>query len=764
MPNLLDGDTVTFKSAAVASARVPGIFAPVGSDFVIGCDYMETRPDDFSVTGAPLVYRCDNRYTWLVGNLRGNVAALLVYGRSLKESHVAQIVSHFKPRWGAASPPPSPPPMLSPPPPKSQRGLPSDLMPDVAFFDAGDRASLSVDSKTGRVTAQRDIMASPQLPRPALAWSGDCRWDATAGGAVVLDGKSCFARLDEGRRLCDWDSGMLDGFTMVVVAQLGPSQQQRATLMSSLGNEIDIAIWHRKEKMLVWRPDQVLTRALLQRFTAPENENSTNPYDDDDMPDAGDLQAFAFRKMPSNAWTLDALVAKPLHQNGTARYYRGTPAAGASNGSSAGARKLFAGPAAYIQPPLGRDFALGCDFIKFEVPELVPDYGEDYNQAYERRCEVTSYLRGRLAAVLIYGRQLAASDVTRLVGHYRSIRWPVAAAPAASPAPSPPQPPVQTGAGLPAALGPDIGYFDAGAATASRLVVSEAGAATASSSGKPASGASAVRSLLDARHPQQQRLDWFGDCRYDSSAGGGSILLDGSSCYAQLSTDMCAQWQMMLNSDRKRHLNFSLVVVMHLDGSLSPPPPKPPLAPAIWNDGDLGVLDTGGMGILSYGMQDGGYYFFGGPSMHWTTKATYMTMDGATDYGDIDAPFNSLPVPRGVWSMEAITSKSVVTGPRRFDYEKGYAFYRGTSAQAAGNISLWRLNEHFNFPPPDGTELRVGCTWRDTDVNYDCKPGSHLRGWLSAVLVYGRTLSERELGQLHAHFSKRWAAAAAKGR
>lgn len=29
------------KSTTVASGRTPGLFAPVGSDFVIGCDYME---------------------------------------------------------------------------------------------------------------------------------------------------------------------------------------------------------------------------------------------------------------------------------------------------------------------------------------------------------------------------------------------------------------------------------------------------------------------------------------------------------------------------------------------------------------------------------------------------------------------------------------------------------------------------------------------------------------------------------------------------
>ena len=84
-------------------------------------------------------------------------------------------------------------------------GLPSDLLPDVAFFDAGDRASLTINRTSSQVTAQRDILATPEVPRPSLTWSGDCRWDSAAGGSVVLDGKSCFAILDTKARLCDWD-------------------------------------------------------------------------------------------------------------------------------------------------------------------------------------------------------------------------------------------------------------------------------------------------------------------------------------------------------------------------------------------------------------------------------------------------------------------------------------------------------------------------------------------------------------------------------
>ncbi len=87
-------------------------------------------------------------------------------------------------------------------------GLPVDLLPDIAFFDAGDRASLTINGTTGRVTTQRDLMSSGAAPRPALTWSGDCRWDADAGGSVKLDGKSCFALLNSDDLTCDWERGM----------------------------------------------------------------------------------------------------------------------------------------------------------------------------------------------------------------------------------------------------------------------------------------------------------------------------------------------------------------------------------------------------------------------------------------------------------------------------------------------------------------------------------------------------------------------------
>ncbi|KAG2425851.1 hypothetical protein HXX76_013475 [Chlamydomonas incerta] len=732
------------KSAVVASGRAPGIFAPVGADFVIGCDYMETRPDNAGTSNStdaqlPLTYRCDPRYS----HLRGRLMAVLVYGKALKEAQFSRVHAFYGPRWAPLSPPP--PLLKNPTSQKPVRGLPADLLPDVAFFDAGDRASLTINKKSGQVTAQRDILATPESPRPSLTWNGDCQWDSASGGSVVLDGKSCFALLESKSRLCDWDRGD-GGYTVVIVAQMGATQQQRVALMTSGG--YDASIWE-GQRMLTWRPSEVLTRDMIT-FVDPVNYNPKDENEPTRFPDARANSTFAFTRVPSRSWTLEALVGRPNHTNalnGTARYYRGGP------DDSAGARVLYSGPAPLLKAPSGVDFAAGCDFMKFDIPDA------DYSN-YEYRCDTKSYLQGRLAAVLVYGRQLPAADVSRLLTYYRTTRWLAAGAPP-SPPPAPPLPPPPPGTGLPAALMPDLAYFDASAATAGRLVVPQPGSKAATGGG--------VRALLDVLNPGQQRLDWFGDCRYDSAAGGGSVVLDGSSCYAQLSTNLCAEWQLMLNSRGGNNLTFSLVVVLELDNTYLPPPPKPPLAPSVNSDHEIGELDTGGMGIMSYGMQDGAYYYFGNPSMHWTTKATYMTMDGSYDYNNVDYRRNSpSPVPRGVWSMEAITSYNIeLPGANSDGYneiDQGYTYLRGTAAQAAGNITEV-MSDEYSFPPPDGTEFRIGCTWRDSDVNVDCKPGSHLRGQLSAVLVYSRVLEENELKQLHAHFSGRWKApASGKGR
>ena len=78
------------------------------------------------------------------------------------------------------------------------RLLPASLAPDVAYFDAGDASSLVVDPSTGRVSEQRDLLATAQSPRPALKWQGNCRYQggpAGANGSVYLDGWTCHAKL-----------------------------------------------------------------------------------------------------------------------------------------------------------------------------------------------------------------------------------------------------------------------------------------------------------------------------------------------------------------------------------------------------------------------------------------------------------------------------------------------------------------------------------------------------------------------------------------
>ena len=70
---------------------------------------------------------------------------------------------------------------------------------------------------------------------------------------------------------------------------------------------------------------------------------------------------------------------------------------------------------------------------QFDIPD------EDYGN-YELRCNTNSYLQGRLAAVLVYTRQLSAADVSRLLTYYRTTRWLAAGTPP-SPPPFPPPPP-----------------------------------------------------------------------------------------------------------------------------------------------------------------------------------------------------------------------------------------------------------------------------------------------------------------------------------
>ncbi|KAG2447148.1 hypothetical protein HYH02_007894 [Chlamydomonas schloesseri] len=732
------------------SGRSPGIFAPVGEDFVIGCDYMEIQPDAGSgnATGAaPLARSClPNQRT-----LRARVAAVLVYGQALREGLLSRILDFHSPRWAPLPQPlPLPSPSLGP-----IRGLPADLLPDLAFFDAGDLASLTIDSTTGRVTAQRDLMSSPAAPRPFLTWSGDCRWDPDAGGSVKLDGKSCFALLNWDDLTCNWERGM-DGFTMVMLAQLDSNTPHESAVMMSGQCVYEPDTWNGfTNRMLAWRLDNFRTRDLVA-YVAPENDDPNNEYDEFPSPEAWATPAFFFDRMPYHTWSLEAVVGRANREvsfQGTARYYRGGLLRGGAR-----ARKLYSGYGDTMQAPSGVDFAVGCDYMEFQIANV--------SKATERRCDKASYFPGRIAAVLAYARELPAADVSRLLDVYRTT-WRLAGGGASSP-PAPPSPPPSppmpsspapsAGLLLPAALMPDLAYFDAAAATAGRLVVPRDG-------GGPAGR---VGALLDALHPEKQRLNWIGDCRYDSSAGGGAILLDGASCYAELSSCLLyAGWKdLQVEAYKTTNKTFSMIVVLALDNSSSSSP-RPP-APPSWEDEELGVgdLDMGGMGILSYGMRQN-FNYPPKRSLQWTTTSIYKTLDGFQDYHNIDSRWNiPTPVPYGVWSMEVITSYNYdidgTPGYEDIEPQQDYSYSRGTADEAPGTVTKVS-SEPTYFPLPDGTAFRVGCTWRASDLHNDCQPGSHLRGRLSAVLLYSRLLEQEELMRLHAHFSSRWAAAGGGG-
>ncbi len=56
--------------------------------------------------------------------------------------------------------------------------------------------------------------------------------------------------------------------------------------------------------------------------------------------------------------------------------------------------------------------------------------------------------------------------------------------------------------------------------------------------------------------------------------------------------------------------------------------------------------------------------------------------------------------------------------------------------------------------PPDGVTFSVGCTWQKQHQR--CKPRSHLRRHVAAVLAYSRALGVEEAQQLFEAYSARW--------
>ncbi len=102
-------------------------------------------------------------------------------------------------------------------------GLPAELLPDVAHFDAGALATVSLSPAYGTVSQLWDQHTAPQgdrtdtsLPYQVLNFRGNCLYDGSAaggGGSVLFDGASCHAGMN--LRLCDWEK-MAGGCLMAV--------------------------------------------------------------------------------------------------------------------------------------------------------------------------------------------------------------------------------------------------------------------------------------------------------------------------------------------------------------------------------------------------------------------------------------------------------------------------------------------------------------------------------------------------------------------
>ncbi len=60
----------------------------------------------------------------------------------------------------------------------------------------------------------------------------------------------------------------------------------------------------------------------------------------------------------------------------------------------------------------------------------------------------------------------------------------------------------------------------------------------------------------------------------------------------------------------------------------------------------------------------------------------------------------------------------------------------------------------YSVDPPDGHIFSVGCTWQQQHDR--CKPRTHVKGHIAAVMAYSRALGEEEAQQLFEAYSQRW--------
>ncbi|GLC38319.1 hypothetical protein PLESTM_000711400 [Pleodorina starrii] len=256
--------------------------------------------------------------------------------------------------------------------------LTADLLPEVAYFDAS--AGLSV-SGSGSVKTWRD-MEPTRRPNNVLKFTAGCTLQqqppseaaaAAAGAAAVTFSGSCLGRMKASLSLTGstgsrWRKST-EAFTAV---WLGRFEADPATTKQAL---IHLSRTRTDRKhALVWSSNELSISA------GDENKEDSNRT----TVSAGEL--LTDNPPPVNEWTMEVLVRKRGAESAT--YYR----------AREGDRQLSSWPVSSVPLAIGGD-------------NLV--IGGDYRDR-------NSYMRGQVAAVLLYNRALSADDVTNLAVHFNS--------------------------------------------------------------------------------------------------------------------------------------------------------------------------------------------------------------------------------------------------------------------------------------------------------------------------------------------------------
>ncbi|KAG2484804.1 hypothetical protein HYH03_016456 [Edaphochlamys debaryana] len=281
-------------------------------------------------------------------------------------------------------PPPTPP---SPPAPPSiltpvETALPPELLPDIALFDAsrgvtlggrtsatasGDGANSSISGAQQQAEMTwRDVMYDSTPARAQqLGLRGGCELDSISAeggyGSVRFDGTSCFARMQSD--LARWSTWATSAFTVVAIHQ--PSYGTPGAALVHLSHT----------------PRSPNDALLLNVGWAGKRYSAMLRNSDGSR-----LSFHTELPLAHGAWTLDAFVRRPGGTSGG--YFSSSIVPG-----SVASVIQFDG-----QPPV----EVGADALVIGT-SLVED---------------DMYYRGRLAAVLMYGRDLSLDELNQIYAAY----------------------------------------------------------------------------------------------------------------------------------------------------------------------------------------------------------------------------------------------------------------------------------------------------------------------------------------------------------